>query len=195
MAAGAHWARKRVEGRRRVREVAFSLFEKQGFESTTVDEIAEASGVSRRSIFRYFKSKEGIFFATQHEKLEMFRELVSQPQEGESPYQTARRACLTLAQHFEQDRAQIMTHYRITATAQSLMPLDASLNRSWDDAMLSALLRGQESSWQHEVLAGAMMGMMRAVLRGWVARGAKEDLRELGAQAFASLEQGLGQPG
>jgi AcrR family transcriptional regulator len=192
MAAGAHWAKKRVEGRKRVREVAFELFERKGFEATTVDEIAEVSGVSRRSIFRYFKSKEGIFFATQHEKLEMFRALVNDPQQGETPYQTARRACLSLAQHFEQDRSQIMAHYRITATAQTLMPLDASLNRSWDDAMLSALLRGEESTWHHELLAGAMMGLVRSVLRGWVSRGALEDLHQLGELAFTSLEEGFG---
>ena len=39
---------------------AVELFMAKGFEETTVDEIAEASGVSRRSFFRYFASKDDL---------------------------------------------------------------------------------------------------------------------------------------
>ncbi|MGT2426121.1 TetR/AcrR family transcriptional regulator [Amnibacterium kyonggiense] len=39
-------------------EVAQELFVSQGYESTTVDAIAKAAGMSKRSFFRYFGSKE-----------------------------------------------------------------------------------------------------------------------------------------
>ncbi len=192
MAAGAHWAQKRVVGRIKVREAAFALFESQGFEATTVEAIAEASGVSRRSIFRYFKSKEGIVFSEQHEQLAQFVELVASPKPNESPYSSARRACLTLAKHFMEDREAIIIHYRITGASATLLPLDASLNRAWDDAMLVALTRGQNPSPAQRALAGAMMGMIRAILRGWVEEGAHADLIERGRDGFKALESGFG---
>jgi mycofactocin system transcriptional regulator len=40
--------------------VAFDLFERQGFEQTTVDDIASAAGIGRRTFFRYFGSKNDV---------------------------------------------------------------------------------------------------------------------------------------
>ncbi len=44
------------------------LFSEQGYESTTVEQIAAAAGVSRRTLFRQFRSKEDMIFAD-HESL------------------------------------------------------------------------------------------------------------------------------
>ena len=41
-----------------VSKQAWTLFAQQGFEATTVDQIAEASGMSRRTFFRYFAGKD-----------------------------------------------------------------------------------------------------------------------------------------
>jgi TetR/AcrR family transcriptional regulator, regulator of mycofactocin system len=43
--------------RREVASTALELFAGRGFDETTVDDIAEALGVSRRTLFRYFASK------------------------------------------------------------------------------------------------------------------------------------------
>jgi AcrR family transcriptional regulator len=53
---------KKVAARRGIRDAAMALFEKQGFEATTVDQIADAAGVSRATIFNYFPSKEAVVF-------------------------------------------------------------------------------------------------------------------------------------
>ncbi|MBV8218290.1 MAG: TetR family transcriptional regulator, partial [Solirubrobacterales bacterium] len=42
--------------RRAVSRTALEMFAERGFEETTVDDIAEALGVSRRTLFRYFAS-------------------------------------------------------------------------------------------------------------------------------------------
>ena len=44
-------------------EVARSLFAKDGFENTTMNDIAVASGKGRRTLYTYFKNKEDIYYA------------------------------------------------------------------------------------------------------------------------------------
>src|SRR5262245_59485191 len=46
--------------RTRIADAALALFVSQGYQKTTVDQIAEAAGVGRRTVFRHFPTKEAI---------------------------------------------------------------------------------------------------------------------------------------
>ena len=52
--------RRRVTSRPELEQVAFDLFDRQGFEQTTVEDIASAAGIGRRTFFRYFASKNEV---------------------------------------------------------------------------------------------------------------------------------------
>ncbi|UFS59538.1 TetR/AcrR family transcriptional regulator [Subtercola endophyticus] len=54
------WARSRQAAFAEITSVAMRLFLENGFEQTTIDEIASTAGISRRSFFRYFGTKEDI---------------------------------------------------------------------------------------------------------------------------------------
>lgn len=54
--------RKRRETQQRIAEVGQRLFLSQGYDSTTLDAIAAEAGISRRTFFSYFKSKDDIIF-------------------------------------------------------------------------------------------------------------------------------------
>jgi mycofactocin system transcriptional regulator len=43
-----------------IEEIAFRLFDEQGFDNTTVEQIADAAGIARRTLFRYYPSKNDI---------------------------------------------------------------------------------------------------------------------------------------
>ena len=56
--------------RQKLVDVARQLFAKNGLENTTMNDIAQASGKGRRTLYTYFKSKEDIYFAVIESELE-----------------------------------------------------------------------------------------------------------------------------
>ncbi|MFF7180883.1 TetR family transcriptional regulator [Streptomyces sp. NPDC008121] len=86
--------RKKQRTRNALLRVALELFTTQGYEQTTVDEIADAVEVSQRTFFRYFASKEEVAFAVQQMVEERFvRALAERPAE-EGPLDAMRNAVL-----------------------------------------------------------------------------------------------------
>jgi AcrR family transcriptional regulator len=69
-------ARRRTRTLHEIQQAAITLFERQGFEVTTVDEIARDAGVSARTFFRYFTTKEESVLADMHGFDEALRECV-----------------------------------------------------------------------------------------------------------------------
>ena len=53
-------SRKQELVRNAILDAAIALFEKKGFDQTDVAEIAEAAGISKRSFFRYFATKDDL---------------------------------------------------------------------------------------------------------------------------------------
>lgn len=68
-----HPGRRRVTSRAELEQTAFALFAAHGFDATTVDEIAAAAGIGRRTFFRYFPSKNDIPWGSFEDELERMR--------------------------------------------------------------------------------------------------------------------------
>jgi AcrR family transcriptional regulator len=84
--------RKRQMVREELSEAALLLFARQGFEETTVDQIAAAVGVSPRTFFRYFKVKEDVLVESLGQIGEqVVAELAARPA-GEPPLTALRQA-------------------------------------------------------------------------------------------------------
>jgi len=77
--------RKKEATRARIAETALQLFVSQGYTETTIDQIAVAAGVGRRTIFRHFATKEAILF----DHLAVRRELAVQHLRERPPREAA----------------------------------------------------------------------------------------------------------
>jgi AcrR family transcriptional regulator len=86
--------RKKQRTRDALLRAALELFTTQGYERTTVDEIAEAVDVSQRTFFRYFASKEDVAFFVPRLAEAHYVEAVRARPPHEAPLEALRRAVL-----------------------------------------------------------------------------------------------------
>ena len=174
---------------------AYALFARQGYAATTMDEVAARAGVSRRTAFRYFASKEDLVFPYREERLARLA-LLLVARKGEVPFETVRRACFALARDYEESREQMLAQWRIVESEPSLLGRELQFDRRSEAAIERAFLAGEDGSARAtrraRVRAAAVVGVVRATLRDWIEGGAAGDLARLARETFAELERGFG---
>ena len=174
---------------------AYALFARQGYAATTMDEVAARAGVSRRTAFRYFASKEDLVFPYRDERLARLA-LLLVARKGEVPFETVRRACFALARDYEESREQMLAQWRIVESEPSLLGRELQFDRRSEAAIERAFLAGEDGSARAtrraRVRAAAVVGVVRATLRDWIEGGAAGDLARLARETFAELERGFG---
>lgn len=84
--------RKRLAVQREVTEIALDLFARDGFAETTVERIAAEAGMSRRTFFRYFASKEELVLGKWELIADDVTEAIRSRPPGESDVQSLRRS-------------------------------------------------------------------------------------------------------
>jgi mycofactocin system transcriptional regulator len=98
----ARTGRPRLTSRRAIETVALRLFEEHGFEATTVDQISDAAGVSRRTFFRYFDTKGDVLWAEFDTEVQTLHELLAAAP-AEQTIGAAIRAAVLAANHYSVD--------------------------------------------------------------------------------------------
>ncbi|WP_304454961.1 TetR/AcrR family transcriptional regulator [Nocardiopsis sp. YSL2] len=91
------WTRSRRAAYAEITEIAMGLFLSKGFEDTTIDDIARASGISRRSFFRYFGTKEDIVLGDLTQEGEDARRALEERPGSEPPWTALRHVLLDIA--------------------------------------------------------------------------------------------------
>jgi AcrR family transcriptional regulator len=80
-----------------LREAAERLYAEQGYETTTVREIARAAGVTERTFYRYFDGKEGLLAEQALAWIDVLYEAIRQRPPDERPFTAVRCAMLEVA--------------------------------------------------------------------------------------------------
>jgi AcrR family transcriptional regulator len=193
--------RKKARTRAAIREHAFRLFREQGYDATTVEQIAEAAEVSPSTFFRYFPTKEDVVLLDDMDLL--WLEAVRAQPPGLSPVAALRAGMRDAfasipAAEFEQVREGMRLALTVPAVrARSLDELARTIGII--GAALAERSGRDPADPAVRVLAGAVVGVAMAA---WIAIGAdnlaaladKDDLADFAAkfdEALALLEAGL----
>ena len=101
--------RKKLKLRRDVQAAALHLFEAQGYEQTTVEQIAAAADTSTTTFYRYFPTKEDVVLDDEYDSL-MTSVAMSRPRD-EAPVDTLRAivaAMLAASERDQEDRKSVV---------------------------------------------------------------------------------------
>lgn len=194
--------RKQEHTRRTLTEAALRLFEEQGFEATTVEQIAEAVMVSRRTFHRYFGSKDEVVLAHEDEQFALILTALDARPPHESAL-TALRAVFTApigggVKHAfgRNQRIQLLINANpalLAANTHRFLLREEAL------AVRLAVRAGldPERDPRPRMLAALALTALRVALQEWIAGGelnAAECVRGID-HALATLGQGLDLPG
>ncbi|WKZ82338.1 MAG: TetR family transcriptional regulator [Acidimicrobiia bacterium] len=189
--------RKKLRTRRAIEGAALDLFEKQGFDGTTVEDVAAAAEIAPRTFFHYFPSKEDVVLADYAARLDrLVAELEGGPADA-SAWRALRAAFVAVSADYESERAQMLRRFQIITTAPSVGARSLQLQADWETTVA-----GIVAGWlgtdpdrliAPRLLAGAALSAMRASMALWLAGGGKESLPELMARCFDLLDTGLGE--
>jgi AcrR family transcriptional regulator len=94
--------RKRRQTLQRIAEVGLQYFVAKGYDATTLDEIAAAAGISRRTFFYYFKSKDDILVAYVGGYADALEALILEGSSAGAPLDIARDALVKLVSRFNE---------------------------------------------------------------------------------------------
>lgn len=125
--------RTRRAVRTEILDAAMQLFLRQGFEATTIEEIAQTAGISRRSYFRYFTSKDEALAEALSSIGRTIAEAVARRPADESPWATLRGS-------FEPLLEQATTDPNAKALGRLMLERPA-------------LQQGKDAAWQTEIAA------------------------------------------
>ncbi|PIS99816.1 transcriptional regulator [Bradyrhizobium nitroreducens] len=167
--------RKRQQTRARLTRAAMTLFLERGFEATTIDDIAAAANVSRRSFFHYFASKEDVVTAWQENAASaLVDEVVARPAD-ESMLTAAENAIAAVVKRLDPAEAAAMS--RLKRDNPALQARDQLKYETIERALAEGLAqRGRTRSDRQKARLVAMIatGAMRVGGDSWIGDGARE---------------------
>lgn len=188
---------KREETRRRLMREGQRLFAEQGFDRTSVDEIAAAAGVSRRTFFHYFGSKEDVVLSRHDDFQSALVEAIRTAPPEAPLLQVAGQAVIAALGTFDPDEVALLE--RLKCDTPALRARDHGKYERLERSIAGALAdRSGASPDDLRTRLDAMLvtGMLRVGGSGWVsAAAAGVPVEEYVRQLVSSLGHGLRREG
>lgn len=181
-------AQKRKETHARIIEAGMALFSAQGYEATTLDAIAAEAGISRRTFFHYFKSKDEILLSVQSGPGEALAASLAERAGAMAPLAAVRDAMVSLVAQYPPD--ELMALDRLMRSSETIQAhKQASYAR--DEALVFDALRRhwpQHGETELRMIAVLAIGASRVALGAWSSDGGKRPLAEYLAEGFDAIK-------
>lgn len=185
--------RKRLQTRERLTAVGMGLFLAQGFAATTLDQIAAAAEVSRRSFFHHFASKEDLVFAWQDSFCQDLIAALADRPAGERPIDAAINALIAALGDFDRDQAEALA--RFVEETPALRDREQVKYALMEQALTEALgARGGGVTLDARLVAMVVIGAMRVAGENWRHTGERGRPDVYARQVFETLRTAVAGP-
>ncbi len=173
---------RRLGTRRALEDAALRRFATAGYDATSVESIATDAGVSARTFFRYFATKDEVLDMGRGPRQAQVREAV-RASEGRG-LDLVRVAVLALADGLADDRDRVTLRQRAAASSPVLRGRILDTIVSWEHTLASALAdRGELGA---DTLAAVGVAVFRSAITGWLRDGG--DLMAQVSAGFDALD-------
>ena len=191
--AGGVRERKRQETRQRISEAGLKLFAAHGYEATTLDAIAAEAGISRRTFFHYFKSKDEILLSLQQGLGDTIVAALAEQPRASTPLEATRKALKSMVAPYSNEHLLAIDKLMRSSEAVQArkqagylhdeLVLFAALQKMWPD----------ESDVALRLVAALTINTVRLTLDRWSSENGKRLISDVLAETFDALD-GLYRP-
>jgi AcrR family transcriptional regulator len=184
--------RKKDRTRRTLQAEALRLFAQQGFQATTIEEIAAAAEVAPRTFFRYFPTKEEVVFWSEHQP--MLAGFVAARPDHEPAAEALRRGLVDgLASFYEQDRERLLERSKLACRTPALQPRWRQQQAELAAGMAQILahrLEVRAGDLEVRAIAAAIAAALLVAIEEWQAHDGQGNLGALIDRALGSVLAG-----
>jgi AcrR family transcriptional regulator len=189
---------KKLATRQQIADVAMRLFATRGFDTVTVAQVAAEAGVSEKTVFNYFPTKEDLFYDEVPERARVLTEAIRSRAAGDSIVAALRR--LQVAECGRLCSPGFATFARIIEDSPALQAKELEVMSVFARALADALVQEGIDERDARIASGLLISVHRQFFRaareqalaGKHGPGAARRLRRDLERAYALLEHGLG---
>lgn len=195
MEAEGRVGRRRSTTPHHITSVAIELFAARGFDEVSVDDVAQAAGIARRTLFRYYPSKNAIPWGDFDAHLQHLRDLLARV-DHDVPLVDGLRAALLAFNTF--DASETPRHrkrMRVILQTAELQAYSMTMYAGWRDVIAEFAanrLGAKGSDLLPQTVAWTMLGVALSAYEHWLADESLTLPQTLG-DAFDVIQTGLGQ--
>jgi AcrR family transcriptional regulator len=187
--------RKKAQTHEAIVNAALDLFERDGYDATTVEDIAEAADVSPRTFFRYFDAKVDVIMSHKGDRGGELDQLIAERPDDEGPVEAMRHVVRDVLGPMFTDDPVMNRQIRVMLTTPSLRALARDHFNEHDDELAKVFadrLGVDATALRPHVIAAAVGITMWTVINRWVADDRSTDeLIPMIDEGFALLAAGL----
>lgn len=185
--------RNKARARSEIASAAFDLFCERGFAGVTVDDIVAAAGVSRRTFFRYFETKEDALLADYPELNFRLEETLRQHPD-QDPLGAVRAGLHRMAEWYIERSEAVLERSRVIRDTLQLAARNLEFLSGWERTVaetVAACTGGDAGGLLPRTAGAAVVGAFRAALTQWVRSSCREDLHQLIDRALDLVNGGI----
>lgn len=177
-----------------LRQAALKSFARKGFANVTVTELAQEAGVTERTFFRHFPTKEAVLFQDYETHLEWLAEALAQRPASESLFDAVLASVATFPHDLEvvrqaaTARAELISAERI---AGHLRVVQSSFAQVLTEFVKSRRPHAPNPELTAEVAGSVLAAALVAAVEHWGRNGCTGDLGELVAASLDLVRSGL----
>lgn len=172
-------------------DAAMSLFLRRGFDAVTVEEICDEVGVSARTFFRYFKTKEEVALAPLDELASGLLGALRACGSGEPAWRSLREALLASADRLSADSRRYLRFNQVIRRSPHLVATNAGALAAWERELAGEVARRLGVSREDpraRLLVGVALCALRVGGDAWADTGGARPAREHVEAALGHLD-------